>query len=335
MLITVKSKGIPSSFALLVMMIVGQHHVGVATSEALVGSSSSSSLSSAPSSFSSSSSATFYTAFDDTSWAVNEREVSSARYLGSSRQRDLYGEFLSGCARASSALQCRHQENWRMQQNMYQPRSVVNYTQAGFLKVRAPEELYQLLLKFWETNRHETVEEWPGRVSTYHNSWTAPTRIVRIENDTLPGGGYGFASRISKAVRPMLEEWTGMRLASASAYGIRVYRNGSILAPHVDPLPLVTSAILSVAQENMREPWPLEFYDHDGVAHNVTMEPGDMIFYESHSVIHGRPFPLNGSCFASVCTSPSCPTYLSLLVFARSTSLQLLSSTLTFVPCFP
>ena len=30
------------------------------------------------------------------------------------------------------------------------------------------------------------------------------------------------------------------------------------------------------------------------------MVPGDMILYESHSVIHGRPFPLNGSHYANV-----------------------------------
>lgn len=27
---------------------------------------------------------------------------------------------------------------------------------------------------------------------------------------------------------------------------------------------------------------------HDGKAHNVTMVPGDLVLYESHSVIHGK-----------------------------------------------
>jgi hypothetical protein len=30
------------------------------------------------------------------------------------------------------------------------------------------------------------------------------------------------------------------------------------------------------------------------------MEPGDMVLYESHSVIHGRPFPLKGRFFANI-----------------------------------
>jgi prolyl 4-hydroxylase len=241
-----------------------------------------------------------YTAFDDMSWAINEREVSTG--LGT-RQRDLYREFLTDCARLAGPRHCTDQENWRLQMNMYQPRSMVNYTSTGFMKQRVPPALFQQILTFWEINRDEQVEEWPERVSTYHNSWTAPTSIVRVENDTLPGGSYRFASHISNSLRPVLEEWTGMKLASTSAYGIRIYKDGSILAPHVDRLPLVTSVIVNVAQD-VNEPWPLEIYDHDGVAHNVTMEPGDMILYESHSAIHGRPFPLNGSYFANICTCP-------------------------------
>jgi prolyl 4-hydroxylase len=30
------------------------------------------------------------------------------------------------------------------------------------------------------------------------------------------------------------------------------------------------------------------------------MEPGDMVLYESHSIIHGRPFPLKGRFFANI-----------------------------------
>jgi prolyl 4-hydroxylase len=52
--------------------------------------------------------------------------------------------------------------------------------------------------------------------------------------------------------------------------------------------------------QDVDEPWPLEVYGHDGKATNVTMAPGDMVLYESHSVIHGRPFPLKGSYYANV-----------------------------------
>jgi prolyl 4-hydroxylase len=44
----------------------------------------------------------------------------------------------------------------------------------------------------------------------------------------------------------------------------------------------------------------LEVIGHDGKAYNVTMEPGDLVLYESHSVIHSRPFPLKGRFMANV-----------------------------------
>merc|ERR1712226_1735567 len=74
---------------------------------------------------------------------------------------------------------------------------------------------------------------------------------------------------------------------------------GSVLATHVDRMPLVSSAIVNVAQD-VDEPWPIEVIGHDGKAHNVTMEPGDMILYESHSILHGHPFPLQGRYVANI-----------------------------------
>lgn len=65
-------------------------------------------------------------------------------------------------------------------------------------------------------------------------------------------------------------------------------------------LPLVLSAIINVAQDGVVEDWPLEFIGHDGRAINLTMQPGDMILYESHSVIHGRPTPFRGNYYANL-----------------------------------
>jgi prolyl 4-hydroxylase len=61
----------------------------------------------------------------------------------------------------------------------------------------------------------------------------------------------------------------------------------------------VISAIINVAQD-VTEDWPLEVIGHDGIAVNVTMAPGDMVLYESHSVIHGRPYPLQGLYYANL-----------------------------------
>ena len=56
------------------------------------------------------------------------------------------------------------------------------------------------------------------------------------------------------AARDTIQAWTGQRLAECSLYGIRVYKEGHMLAPHVDRLPLVSSAIINVDQD-VDEPW--------------------------------------------------------------------------------
>lgn len=66
----------------------------------------------------------------------------------------------------------------------------------------------------------------------------------------------------------------------------------------MDRLPLVSSCIINVDQD-LDEPWPIEVYDHQGNAYNVTMEPGDVVLYESSTVLHGRPFPLKGRFYVS------------------------------------
>ena len=90
-----------------------------------------------------------------------------------------------------------------------------------------------------------------------------------------------------------------MNNQNAHEQQVRDYRNNSILAPHCDRFPLVASCIINLDQD-VDEDWPLEVFDHNGDAHNVTMVPGDMVLYESHSVIHGRPFPMKGRSYVNV-----------------------------------
>jgi hypothetical protein len=106
--------------------------------------------------------------------------------------------------------------------------------------------------------------------------------------------GAELKEQIWAAASATLEEWTRQELQPVSMYGIRVYGQGAVMMPHVDRLPLVASAMICVAND-VDEPWPTELYDHtNGRAHNVTLEPGDMLLFESHSVVHGHPFPLQG-----------------------------------------
>jgi len=176
-----------------------------------------------------------------------------------------------------------------------------NYTDIGFKKIKAPPAVWDQVKVFWEANKDRKNwqdENWP-KGNTYTNHWVAPTYMVSVEDGRLRGAGSKLKNRIWNAAQSTIEEWTGQELTKCSLYGIRVYTEGSILATHVDRMPLVSSAIINVDQD-VDEPWPIEVYGHDGKAYNVTMEPGDMILYESHSVLHGRPFPLKGRYYANI-----------------------------------
>lgn len=190
-------------------------------------------------------------------------------------------------------------EKSRLKMSRDQPATQHNYTEVGFLKRKLPEDIFKTLKDFFDNNVANKHEEKWGRGYTYTNHWIAPTYMVSVEDNSLIGAGQDLKAKVWDGIRPIIEQWTGHKVKPTSMYGIRVYTEGAILATHVDRLPLVSSCIVNVAQDVV-EPWPIEVYDHDGRAVNVTMEAGDMVLYESSTVLHGRPAPLKGKYFANI-----------------------------------
>ena len=47
----------------------------------------------------------------------------------------------------------------------------------------------------------------------------------------------------------------------------------------------------------MDEPWPLTIIDHQGNKQKLYLQPGEMLFYESAKLPHGRQFPFKGDYF--------------------------------------
>ena len=202
-----------------------------------------------------------------------------------------YNEYMNGCRKKYGHL-CDSTEEERIGMNLLQPSGMLNYTELGFAKVVAPVELMEMLDKFWTANLSPLpdvtslpFESWASG-NTYTNHWFSPTTMLHLGDELL-------RNKVWDATEDELENWVGVELSPSSLYGIRVYHEGAVLAPHVDRIPLVISAIVNVAQD-VEEPWPLEVIGHDGKAYNITIFPGEMILYESASVIHGRPFPLKG-----------------------------------------
>ena len=107
-----------------------------------------------------------YTATDDRTWAIV-----TANLTDPFRQRS-YDEFMQDCRDAAgspqqAAIQCDHAEDYRLHMNGNQPRSVLNYTQTGFLKVRAPPAVFSLIHDFWIKNRDSQSNEWDKVVSLF------------------------------------------------------------------------------------------------------------------------------------------------------------------------
>jgi len=224
-------------------------------------------------------------------------------------RQSLYEQIMESCRRNNNGSEesangegshrCDDNEAARIAMNLRQPRSMVNYTETGYKKIRTPQPLMDLLLDFWMANRGNERFEAKTPFNIFTNSYDSPSYLLDVGRSDLVGGGTDLRDKLWDAARDTIQEWTGQRLVPSSLYGIRIYGDGAVLAPHVDRLPLISSAIINVAQD-VDEDWPLEVIGHGGKAINVTMKPGDLVLYESHSIIHGRPFALKGRYYANI-----------------------------------
>eukprot|EP00986_Skeletonema_menzelii_P014884 scaffold10534_cov150-Skeletonema_menzelii.AAC.3 len=109
--------------------------------------------------------------------------------------------------------------------------------------------------------------------------------------------------RALEELLPIQEAWSGVQLKGEIAYGLRVYRNQSNLQMHIDdPTTHIISSILHVGHDPEGEPWPLVIEDFQGNTHEIYLETGDMLLYESSKCFHGRPKRYNGKWYSSLFT---------------------------------
>lgn len=183
------------------------------------------------------------------------------QHLGN--RQEAYEQYMKGCRafEKDEASECDDTESDRIEMNIRQPCSMVNYTDLGFLKVKVPKKVFSVIEKFWSQNQGKEVEEDWDTGNTYTNHWDAPTWMLDIDDENLKGGGDKLKNTINEMVRHHLEDWTDEELTPTSIYGIRKYTEGGMLNTHVDRLPLVASAVINVAQD-VDEDWPLEVFGH-------------------------------------------------------------------------
>eukprot|EP00484_Ammonia_sp_Unknown_P006323 CAMPEP_0197055822 /NCGR_PEP_ID=MMETSP1384-20130603/74021_1 /TAXON_ID=29189 /ORGANISM="Ammonia sp." /LENGTH=529 /DNA_ID=CAMNT_0042489545 /DNA_START=21 /DNA_END=1610 /DNA_ORIENTATION=- len=172
----------------------------------------------------------------------------------------------------------------------------------GFIKMKMPPGLHDRLVRFYRKWYHLKKEESWDTAGTQLNYFHVKTHMISLDHD------YRERDSIANDVmKPVLLKWAHDNghtnisgLEFTAFYGIREYSRGASLRNHVDRIDThVLSAVLQIAQTGVEDPWPLQVIGFDGKLVDVTLQPGEMILYEGHKLIHGRPYPFNGTLFAN------------------------------------
>ena len=165
-----------------------------------------------------------------------------------------------------------------------------NFTENGWGLTRAPPDLVQELVDALHAGLPTAKPE--ADIDVIFDS--EETRPLFVRNSALN-------RKVLETLKPMHEEWAGVPLQGALAYGLRAYRNSSSLLMHVDKsLTHIVSCILHIDHSADSEPWPIIIEDFRGNTNEVVLTSGDMLFYESSKCIHGRPQNFTGSWYSSI-----------------------------------
>mmetsp|Transcript_23084 Transcript_23084/g.34191 ORF Transcript_23084/g.34191 Transcript_23084/m.34191 type:complete len:599 (+) Transcript_23084:99-1895(+) len=161
------------------------------------------------------------------------------------------------------------------------------FSPLGFSKGKLPLDVFGAMGAFYYNNRnHKYREEWRGK-GVFVNWWETDVNMIQIP--------WSIKDIWQKRLVDLVSDWAGVPVEQTVMYGLRQYQGGARLLTHVDRLTThVVSLIVNVAQGGLEEEWPVEVFDHYGRLHEVVMEPGDMVYYESAKNLHSRNRPLKG-----------------------------------------
>ncbi len=170
---------------------------------------------------------------------------------------------------------------------------IPNYTQVGFKKAKLDAQLFEKIITFYGSNQKNHKPEFvEGGFVEIEKTGEFGSDVIELPDE--------LRKEIHSSLKPQLETWSKTELIPTFVYGIRVYKKGSVLISHRDRLKThIISAIINVDQV-VDEDWPLIIEDNYCRIHHVLLNPGEVIFYESARLIHGRPLPLKGNKFANI-----------------------------------
>ena len=155
-----------------------------------------------------------------------------------------------------------------------------------------PKDISDRLWAFYR--KYPRTKEDYDDTSTGINVHKINTTLISLDNDMAE------RDAIASLIQPLVEAWAQRPLVFTSFYGIREYHRGHELRMHVDRVAThVFSVIINLHQEDIQDPWPLDVILFDGSRASVYLEPGNILFYQSAKLIHGRPRTLNGSLYVN------------------------------------
>ncbi len=161
----------------------------------------------------------------------------------------------------------------------------------GFGKSKLDVRLHERLLYHLRSNVHNFRSEQADGYLQTESSRGHPSLIYFDD---------AFNRQLLDDLQEAHEAWSGRSLRPAACYGIRVYQPRSYLYNHRDRAAthIVSSTIC--VDHRLKGHWPLYIEDLEGQPHEVSIEPGEMVFFEGARLVHGRPYPLEGEYYANI-----------------------------------
>ncbi|MFN0264533.1 hypothetical protein ACKTEK_11700 [Tepidamorphus sp. 3E244] len=161
----------------------------------------------------------------------------------------------------------------------------------GFKKVTLDSAIHDRLMDHFRANVHNFTSEGEGMYIRTENPRAYPSLLFQHEE---------FNQRLMSDVQDVHEAWCGKALRKAACYGIRVYQPRSYLLNHYDHSATHVVSSTICVDSRLNRPWPLYIEDLDGNPHEVSIEPGEMVFFEGAKLKHGRPYAMDGEYYANI-----------------------------------
>ena len=176
---------------------------------------------------------------------------------------------------------------------------IPKFTELGFSIQKCPAETWNIINDSYNILKDKGVEEvFDGKENIIKGG---DTELLSF--DALPS----IRTLIHKQLLSTHQEWIkNENIEPSFIYGIRSYKKGATLTPHVDRVEthhissiIIVDKDLACGCSNKPEAddWPLDIQGHDGEWYKVYAQPGDMILYESAICEHGRLEPFGGTYF--------------------------------------